>query len=199
MNKHARRNINYLQRSINQRNEEAVVLIVCEGKKTEPNYFRSFRVSKKIHVLGEGDSPLNLVKKALEEQKGHTYDQVWCVFDRDSVPPNQFNTALQQAEQHDIKVAYSNECFELWYLLHFHFYQTAIQRAEYPRLLSEALGCDYRKSRPDMYALLESRQTQAIRNAKHLLQMYQPVNPEKDNPSTTVFRLVEALNKLERE
>lgn len=199
MNNHARRGGDYLRRPVNQRDEEAVVLIVCEGEKTEPNYFRSFRVSKKIHVLGEGDSPLNLIHKARTEQHGQQYDQVWCVFDRDDVPAGQFNTALQQAAQYGIHIAYSNQCFELWYLLHFHFYHTAMPRATYRRLLSEELGVDYRKARPDMYARLEPRQAQAIRNAKRLLDLYQPPNPEKDDPSTTVFRLVEALNALERE
>ena len=45
------------------------------------------------------------------------FDQVWCVFDRDPSRVNntaqRFNAALRLAEKEDIKVAYSNECFEL--------------------------------------------------------------------------------------
>lgn len=46
-----------------------------------------------------------------------------------------------------------------------------------------------------MYDTLISKQSQAIKYAKKLLLNYSPSNPETDNPSTTVFKLVEELNK----
>jgi hypothetical protein len=47
-----------------------------------------------------------------------------------------------------------------------------------------------------MYDLLKERQTAAIQNAKRLLSRYHPCNPEKDDPSTTVYQLVETLNEF---
>ncbi len=47
------------------------------------------------------------------------YDQVWCVFDRDDLLPRQISEALHYAQQGAIRVAFSNQAFELWYLLHF--------------------------------------------------------------------------------
>jgi hypothetical protein len=106
-------------------------LIVCEGKKTEPQYFQVFRVPKIIViVVGIGDNTVGVVEQALEEREGQDYDQVWCVFDRDSFPEEHFNRALALAKKHGIEVAYSNEAFELWYLLHFHYYNTGISRAQ---------------------------------------------------------------------
>ncbi len=46
-----------------------------------------------------------------------------------------------------------------------------------------------------MYEKLLSKQATAIRNAKKLLSTYSSPNPEQDNPSTTVFILVEEPNK----
>jgi hypothetical protein len=46
-----------------------------------------------------------------------------------------------------------------------------------------------------MYEKLQDKQTIAIRNAEKLIQTYKPPNPAKDNPSTTVYLLVEELNK----
>ena len=39
------------------------LLIYCEGEKTEPNYFRSFRIARE--VVGEGYNTLSLVKKEM--------------------------------------------------------------------------------------------------------------------------------------
>jgi len=38
----------YSPRKVNTRDVKSRFLIVCEGEKTEPNYFKSFRVPKKV-------------------------------------------------------------------------------------------------------------------------------------------------------
>ena len=100
-----------------------IILIVCEGEKTEPNYFKSFRVSSvKINVIGLGANTISLVnetKKLVNEyrRKKIKFDSVWCVFDLDNFPVNNFNNAITLAKSLGYKVAYSNESFELWSLL----------------------------------------------------------------------------------
>ncbi|MES0335829.1 MAG: RloB family protein [Candidatus Magnetobacterium sp. LHC-1] len=84
--------------------------------------------------------------------------------------------------------------FELWYLLHFHYYDTAIDIDSYKKMLSGLLDRKYQKNSRDMYATLKDKQDAAIRNARKLLERYNPHVPEKDNPSTTVHLLVEELN-----
>lgn len=186
-----------MQRPVDVREPRDSFLIVCEGEKTEPNYFRAFRVvSAKVEVLGLGKNTRSLVEAAIEEKNKDQYDQVWCVFDRDSFPPDQFNAALTLAERNGMKVAYSNEAFEIWYLLHFHYYDAAMSRSDYCKKLSGLLGFEYKKNSPDMHENLLLRQEAAIKNAKRLLAQYNPPNPEEDNPSTTVFELVEELNKF---
>lgn len=55
-----------LQRVVNSRRVRERFLIVCEGEKTEPNYFTAFRVPKdvKVSIFGVGEDPLSLVKSA---------------------------------------------------------------------------------------------------------------------------------------
>ncbi|MFA4906711.1 MAG: RloB family protein [archaeon] len=178
------------------------ILIVCEGERTEPLYFKAFRISSvKVEIAGTGRNTDSLVEFAidLEEKtrKNHEpYDEVWCVFDKDDFPEQNFNRAFQLIENRkNFRIAYSNEAFELWYLLHFHYYNTAIDRSRYERKLTRLLGYTYKKKDPEMYQRLLNRQPDAIRNARNLLNSYRTYDPFRNDPSTTVVDLVEELNK----
>lgn len=187
-------------RVINTRKLRERFLIICEGTRTEPNYFNVFRVTKAVKVIGTGFNTVSLVQKAIElrdSEGAGEFDQVWCVFDKDSFSDGDFNKAIMLARQNNIKVAYSNEAFELWYLLHFRYSDAALSRDLYAEMLSNFLGFTYKKNSPGMYDSLESRRADAIRNAKRLLTLYKPPNPAKDNPCTTVHLLVEALSENE--
>jgi hypothetical protein len=67
------------------------ILIVCEGEKTEPDYFedlrRHFRLSSaniEIAENDEGSNPINVVDCAIKRYRSDRgYDRVYCVFDRD--------------------------------------------------------------------------------------------------------------------
>jgi hypothetical protein len=63
-------------------------------------------------------------------------------------------------------------------------------------MLSRLLNNSYKKNDTTMYQKLLDKQSTAISNAKKLLETYHPANPGKDNPSTTVHRLVIELNKF---
>jgi hypothetical protein len=182
-------------------------LIVCEGEKTEPYYFKSFPVDTtviKLDIKGEGKNTKSLVEKAIElknDSESDETDRFWCVFDRDKNPKNHndsqnFNSAITLARNNGIDVAYSNDAFELWYLLQFHFYNTGISRQDYQNMLTKLLEHEYKKNSETIYEELKDKQQDAIKHAKRLLQEYEPPNPETDNPSTTVHLLVEELNSF---
>lgn len=190
------------RRSVDTRPLRERFLIACEGGKTEPNYFRRFRVNAEVVELvveGLGDNTLRLVRQACDLVQEGSYDRVWCVFDRDVFPAEQFNAALDLARQRGIQVAYSNPAFELWYLLHFCYQNVGLSRQDCVRLLSERLGFPYKKNDPAMYDRIQDRQAEAIRHAERLLAFYGPDhNPEQDNPSTTVHLLAVELNRYVR-
>lgn len=194
------------------------ILIVCEGTKTEPNYFEAWKeqvdeikkkyalrttasicIGDEISIDGEGKNTLSLVEVALEKKNKSPldYNQVWCVFDRDSFPPSDFDNAIKKAESCGMKVAYSNEAFELWYLLHFVHRVTSMSRSEFKDELSKHLGMLYQKNDPTMYGRLLKYKKDAIRNAKTLRDCVSCSDKcySKHNPSTTVDQLVEALDE----
>jgi RloB-like protein len=189
----------YSSRKVNTRQLKERFLIVCEGTKTEPNYFRSFRVPKDVvDIRGLGKNPSKLVEAAKNLSQKDSYDQVWCVFDHDSWTPEDFNNAIKQARDNGFRIAYSNEAFELWYILHFEFLNTAVSRKNYEGKLTALLKRSYEKNSEDIYDLLLARQDNAIKHAEKLLASYDPVIPAHDNPSTTVHLLVKELNRFVR-
>jgi len=153
----SRRKLNsrgYSPRKVDTREVRQRFLIVCEGEKTEPNYFRNFRVPKnvaEIDVQGLGENPSKLVQSAKELKEQEDYDQVWCVFDRDSWTVEDFNNAIKNAKAQGFKIAYSNEAFELWYVLHFEFLNTGIPRKDYLRKLTSLLDRAYQKNSETIY------------------------------------------------
>ena len=109
------------------------MLIVCEGARTEKQYFEQlskFHRNSLVDVIVEGGKgvPLTVVRaakvrkeKAISDAKSNEdeflkYQSVWCVFDVDNHP--NIPEARIMAADHGIELAISNPCFELWLLLH---------------------------------------------------------------------------------
>lgn len=102
--------INIKGRNENRWPTQKKILIVCEGEKTEPSYFNSFRVAKDIcDVRGLGVNTNSLVQKAQVLAKKNDYKEVWCVFDRDSFPRKNVDAAFRSASKFGFKCAFSNE------------------------------------------------------------------------------------------
>ena len=160
-------------------------LIICEGVNTEPDYFNAFRLtSATVKAIGQGMG---------------TYNQNWVVFDKDDFPENDFNSAILSARQNGFEVAYSNQAFEFWFLLHFNLYQGALHRSRYEKMLSTLLGFAYTKKSgvsSKMFNALFLKQEQAINHAKTIMKQFDGNNPAQQESSTTVYRLVEELNNF---
>lgn len=179
-------------------------LIVCEGENTEPDYFKAFRMTTaKVKAVGQAMNTLSLVAKAIsireaDKKKKRVYDQCWVVFDKDDFPANDFNQAIMHAEKNGFYVAYSNQAFEYWFLLHYNLYAGPLHRNQYEKMLSKLTGIPYEKTEgfgAVMYNLLLKRQPLAIKNAEIVLAEISHGNPAEEESSTTVYRLVKELNK----
>lgn len=95
-------------------------LIVCEGEKTEPNYFKQFNrrfgnVIFDIDCEGKGYNTIGVVNEAIRirDKNPKRYTRVWAVFDKDSFSAKNFNAAIKKAKANNIGCAWSNEAFEL--------------------------------------------------------------------------------------
>lgn len=112
----------------------AKVLIVCEGEKTEPHYFKGMKDhyglnSANVEVCGDcGSDPLSIIRHAKqryreEKDAGDAFDKVFCVFDQDAhAHYTQGIAAIRGATPQGVYVAITSvPCFEYWLLLHFSY------------------------------------------------------------------------------
>ena len=193
------------RRAVNTRATLPRLLVVCEGARTEPNYFNAFPVpSMSVEVVGTGKNTRSLVEEAIRRAKGSAYDEVWWVFDRDSFKADQVNAAVDMVRARAknkpaFRLAFSNECFEIWYILHFCFINAAVSRTTYADRLTGFLGRPYKKNDPDMYVALLPKQPDALRNACARRALYEDDRPAENNPWTSVDDLVRRLNEIARQ
>jgi hypothetical protein len=202
-----------LERNEPEKAEKESILIVCEGKNTEPSYFNSFRLaSATIRATGDGKNTISLVQEAQKLALKDDYDQVWCVFDKDGFPNEHFNNAIYMAESQGFKVAYSNQAFEYWLILHFEDHQgSAMGRKEYCKKLNTYLAqfgvsydCDGKMITQEIFDILtaispDGRKTYqqiAIDRGKRNMEYFDNTNPALEESSTLVFKLVEELEKF---
>jgi len=174
-----------------------LVLIICEGE-TEKEYLDGFRkeyrlTATQIQISVEG-VPLTVVKKARDRKNADGgYKAVWAVFDRDDHP--NIPEACDMAKQNDIKVAYSNPAFEIWYLLHVKDQTAFIDRDEAERMVRRAFpGWNKPASLFDETA--KDRPTAIKRAAKGRKRHSKNGSSEDENPSTTMDQLVQFLETL---
>jgi len=197
--------------------------VFYSGKVTEGGYFEELRddlageaknknKSQFIHLKFAEGTPKQVVESAMTEvtnrkQKGTdniSNDIVWVVFDKDDFGAN-YSCAVEWAEKNEMDVAYSNECFELWLLLHFQEQTSPIGRgqlAEILRLKWEEIaditidGKKRVKHFPYGIVRKHGDRGDAIGRAKLLLAQAKGAKPQfpwEVNPVTTVHELVEQL------
>lgn len=194
--------------------------IFCEGQQTEPLYFMGFKKliednpiykdmvlieiepcqAETMRVIGMAE---RYVKKN-KIQKG----QIWCVYDKDSFPADDFNGVVNRAEnlnkessQLQYHTAWSNECIEFWFLLHFAYYTANNHRREYIAFLNDKfreLGIGkYQKNMKDIFDILTEKGNPklAIRYARRIISDGKSKTPAEIAPGTKVYELVEELVK----
>ena len=152
-----------LERKLNRRASYDRILIISEGSKTEPNYFREIRAANRLHTANVevqpselGTSSIQVVRYARELfEKGdqhkpiqpRAFERVYAVFDRDDHAT--YFDALNLAASLDGKLRNDNKqpvifkaigsvpCFELWLLLHYEDVQAPLHRDEVIRRLKQ--------------------------------------------------------------
>ena len=213
-----------LSRRTAQREPYELVLIVCEGSKTEPNYLESLRdaenlSSVNIVVSGNGGSdPMSVVNDAIrlykeraEEKNASTlYDRVYCLIDRDK--HDKFEDAVQKAQtfkhgkkSNIIRLVRSFPSFEYWYLCHFVYTRASISakgKKSAGDVCCEQLNVHwqkhfkkkYGKSEARIYHTLIDRLDTALNNAQRAHK--DALSTAEMNPSTEMHILVDYLRQI---
>ena len=121
-------------------------LITTEGISTEPAYFQGvkntinskYRGRVQLDIIGVGDNTLNLLQKVKQKvaKSSNIYKHVWIVYDTDDFPAQNIDKVVDLChtysnEETTYHALWSNQCIELWFLLHFSFIHSDLHRQEY--------------------------------------------------------------------
>lgn len=199
------------KRASHARLPKQLIVIVCEGKKTEPSYFRSFKKLRannltEIKTIDGAGVPLSVVQKAVEEKcgcerqyrkSGDSFDrayEVWAVFDIDQHP--KVDEACTLAKANGVQTAVSNPCFEVWALLHFEEVNQPKHRHQAQKDLTKHLASYHHEKAPEISATdIDDRYEAAVRNSIRVLQNRVDEQDPFGNPSTTVHELTQSICK----
>ncbi|HOM40002.1 MAG TPA: RloB family protein [Bacteroidales bacterium] len=193
-----------LKRKRSYRDVKETYLIICQGENTEPVYFRSFKLtSADIKAISKPEftNILRFVEEAqkIKNQYKNDYDNYWIVIDKDDNSDEDFNNAIALAKKYGFKVAYSNQAFEFWLILHFICYIGPMHRKNYKKILDKYLGFSYNKKLSTckkLYNALLPFQGTAIKNAETVYsKIGDHTNIAAEESSTTVHELVKSLNR----
>lgn len=182
------------------------VLLVVEGE-TEQIYFSQLRADRHVSGititprLAKHSSVKHILKTALEEYETRVYDEIWCVFDRDTIVRDglgeETTALLHHALACNIHFAESYPSFEVWFYLHF-----AMPQPHY--LTQYSLIEDFRQFVPhygkvqawlsggELYKLLRVREHVAMQNSV-LLAAHNAACPSEGNTACTVHELMNAV------
>jgi hypothetical protein len=187
------------------RDPRPVILIVCEGKNTEPQYFRGFWQSARnprvrIFIPPKHGVPKTLVEVAKQLKKDAqtdakkqndenlAVDSIWCVCDVDDHP--NLPDVKQMARDNGIHLAISNPCIELWLLLHFRE-SPGMQHRDKVRQLLKGYVPEYDKHVE--YETYAGGYPQAVIRASRLDETAESAADSGRNPTTGVYKLTELI------
>jgi len=193
-------------------------LIVTEGERTEPLYFKGIQklIKEKvggmveiveapvIDIYGEGCAPGKLIEitEQIIKKAKIIYQNVWIVFDKDDF--DDFDQAIKDGINKGYKIAWSNQSFEYWLYLHFNYSDSALHRDMWYEKLNDIFkqydlgNGTYQKNYKNIYAIVNSFDgvNTAIKNAKRRMSTFNSGvdNPSEYNPGTMVYKLVQELH-----
>jgi len=193
-----------------ERPSKTTVLLVCEGKETERNYFDQLKREDAIRdrfavrvQRGKGGSREDVAQYAVgcKNRLNVDYDEVWCVMDaEDASQRESLDKALVILHENNIQVCLSNPAFEVWLLSHFErtakkFIDCDAVIAQLDKFWQREFSASYNKSDDRVYKRVSDRTPTAMENAKWVRESHHDMNQAAAdcNSCTEVYRLMERL------
>ena len=197
-------------------------LIVCEDEKTERVYFEGFKAKIPeetiyLKAVGTGLDSKGVVERAIKErdllsqEAKKDVDALWVVFDKDDADKSpgkraRYTEAFAIAQTSNLRIAYSNEVFEIWLLLHLIELDPEKQLPrkgvydliqENIRANKEYAQFEYVHGDTHVLDILKKigDENKAIERAARLLVGQKGKEPIDANPSTKVHLLVKELHE----
>ncbi|SEA73129.1 RloB-like protein [Thiothrix caldifontis] len=186
------------------------VLIVCEGTKTEFNYFNELCHTyhlQAVHTIkvtagGSGSNAANILhdakkRYARSKDNGNAFDHVFCVFDRDDDKGANISfqpTIHEISKLKDFQAIYSIPSFEFWLLLHFSYTRQCFANPKQVLTCLQKEYPTYQKNQQGLFQTLQENLDAALQNAARCEQ--EAIECGEHNPSTKVHELIHFLREL---
>jgi hypothetical protein len=200
----------------------AKLWLFVEGELTEPSYLtpyqRLYRGRLAIVVDSFHGPPLKLVERAIRERNRDRkvrsrQDQTveyWCVFDCDQHPVDEALAVAEESkinnndtDEPEIKIAASNPCIELWFLLHFEECSASLPPGDALKRCAPHLAGQYKRNKKitaKAWKKLDEHYVDARKRAAALAQMHADNRlPTHANPSSSIWKLIERMDELARQ
>lgn len=179
------------RRAFPKRKLNPIYFIFCEGE-TEEVYALFLRQNYRIPILiktkitGQNISEKVIENHLKEVKKGNSskYDKNFLFYDFDSI---EFTKRLKSIK--NVTLLISNPCIELWFLLHYKSQVTPIECNDCIKELKR-FNIKYKKGELNnkLQDKLWQHRLEAVKRAAKL--------NNYDNPSTSIYKLIEELEKL---
>ena len=184
-------------------------LVVTDTEATERCYFQGLHkelpkeIQNKLVIKVVETKTRSMIDKCLAMTAYDAQYRIpWIVFDRDEV--KDFDEIIKEAEFFDIRVGWSNPCFEIW----MHSYYGAMPAimeswvccSEFEKVFQRKTGQKYSKADSGLYEkifrtgdeekalqIAKQKYEQCVREGKTI--------PSQMCPCTTVYQLVEEIRK----
>lgn len=193
------------------------ILIITEGEKTEPNYFKALRdrlrlTAADIEIASpSATDPIALTTFAIERRDSRAkeakkglavpYDEVWVVFDweaeHDADRYQQGRQAAETGRVKEISFADSTPCFEYWLLLHFAETTKPFERCDQVKTYLRKSWKDYEKNASFSETLFDDL-SEAVKRSQRC-RIHHEKSGAGGNPSTNVDLLAVSMNEATRE
>ena len=162
--------------------------VFCEGE-TEMEYVRFLRSIYRVPIQviprkSKSNISISEIDHIKKDYVETSQDQVFLMFDLD------VDTILEHLQMiPDAVLLVSNPCIELWFLLHFQDQKSSISSDKCIQKLMK-VSPEYKKGEVSHRekVLFSQKVNMAVERAKRL--------NEYENPSTTVYRLIEKLDQF---
>lgn len=202
-----------LKRRASKREPVRKFYLICEGKNTEPDYFKALKAilgPAQIEFIYTPDAgvPMTIAEKAfgILKEEGlnkksrkklssfEEKDEVWAVFDRDEHP--KYQEAKDYCASKGIQIAYSDPCFELWVNLHFCDSDRPCDRVEAQKKTEDIVVGYSRKSgkTANFFAAIENLD-EAEKRAESMATRRIDEGNLEGNPSTSVHLLTRSIKR----